>query len=71
MQISKDSILPARVLNEDDDFITLEVAKHDAVTFTLQRDENNQIVGGDRFYTILFITVEDGQGRIWKPWEDE
>lgn len=70
MQVSRDQILPARVLNEDSDFITLEVAKHDDVKFTLQRDEHNQVVGGDQFHTILFITFEDGQGRIWKPWEE-
>jgi hypothetical protein len=70
MYFTTEHVTPCRVLNEDDDFLTMEVAKRDDVTFSFQRDENNQIVGGDRFYTILFVRFEDGEPVIWKPWED-
>ncbi len=69
-QLSRDLILPARVLAEDDDFITLEVGKHEGVSFTLQRDEDGETVGGDRFHTLVFIHFKDGAGEFWKPWED-
>lgn len=71
MRFTKDHVIPCRVLNEDDDFLTLEVAKHDDVKFTLQRDEDNEIVGGDQFYTILFVKFENGEPVIWRPWEDD
>lgn len=65
-----DKLLPARVLAEDDDFITLEVAKHDGVTFHLQQDAEGETVGGDRFFTILFIHAVDGKGVAWLPWKE-
>lgn len=71
MNFTTDHVIACRVLNEDDDFLTLEVAKHDDATFTLQRDEDNEIVGGDRFHTILFVKFENGEPVIWKPWEDD
>lgn len=64
------SLLVSRVLNEDDDFITLEVAKHDRVTFHLQQDADGETVGGDKFYTVVFVH-NDGSGKAvpWLPWE--
>lgn len=65
-----DDLLVARVLNEDNDFITLEVGKRNDVSFTLQRDENNEVVGGDQFYTLIFVRADGGEPEVWKPWED-
>lgn len=63
-------ILPSRVLSEDDDFITIEVAKHDGVTFHLQMDDEGEVVGGDRFLTLMFVHHVDGEGMTtWLPWE--
>lgn len=59
-----DDVVPARVISEDDDFILLEVGKHEGVKFTL--DEN---VENNRFETILFCSFKDGQPTFRKPWE--
>jgi len=61
----------SRVLNEDDDFITLEVGKRDDVTFHLQQNDEGETVGGDRFLTVLFVK-SDGQGgaEAWDPFTD-
>jgi len=69
MDLNRDLILPARVLAEDDDFITLEVGKHDAVSFTLQQNEHGETVGGDRFHTLVFIHFTGDGAEFWKPWE--
>lgn len=61
----------SRVLAEDDDFITLEVGKHDGVTFHLQQNEEGETVGGDRFLTIVFLHEVDGSAETWEPWEAE
>lgn len=57
-------LLVGRVLSEDKDFITIEIAKHDEDYFTLNKD--------DQFYTLLFVTnknMDRGQLRAWLPWE--
>lgn len=71
MQLHRDMLFPSRVLHEDDDFLTLEVGKHDDVKFTLRKDESGETVGGDRFLTVLFIRFEDGAGEVWKPWGED
>lgn len=63
MRIPGEMICVARVLNEDDDFLTLEVGKHDAVSFTLEE--------GDSFHTLLFVHKEGEGLEVWKPWEAE
>ena len=61
-----------RVLAEDEDFITMEIGKRDDVSFTLQQDpETGEVVGGDRFHTLLFVHQVDGAVEAWKPWEDD
>lgn len=69
MKIGREMVLPARVLHQDDDFITLEVAKHDGVSFTLNRDDSGETVGGDEFNTLVFVRAVDGHVEVWKPWE--
>lgn len=70
MNAPRHHVKVARVLNEDDDFLTIEVAKHDGVTFHLQMDDEGETVGGDRFLTLVF-TKTDGRGgmRTWEPWK--
>lgn len=58
----------ARVLTEDDDFLTLEVGKRDDVTFNLQQDGEGEVVGGDRFLTLMFVHQADGSVEVWEPW---
>lgn len=59
----------ARVLHEDDDFVTLEVGKRDDCTFHLQRDETGETVGGDRFLTMVFVHNVDGKAVPWDPFD--
>lgn len=56
-----------RVLHEDDDFVTLEIGKHDDVTFHLQQDDEGETVGGDKFLTVVFVH-NDGSGKA-VPWD--
>lgn len=74
MGIPREHILPSRVLHQDDDFITVEVAKHDGVEFHLQQNEEGETVGGDEFLMLVFVHVPDGHEgepvmETWKPWE--
>lgn len=71
MQIPREMLCVARVLNEDDDFLTLEVGKREDVKFTLQQNEAGETVGGDQFLTLLFTRMEGGGIVVWKPWEDD
>lgn len=59
----------ARVLHEDDDFVTLEVGKHDRVEFHLQQNDEGETVGGDVFYTVVFVHEVDGRAVAWDPFE--
>jgi hypothetical protein len=55
-------LVVGRVVNEDDDFMLVEIAK----------DEHRKvnIDEGDQFYTMAFIhQPDDGQMEIWKPWQ--
>jgi hypothetical protein len=68
--ISQDELRPARVIAEDEDFITLEVAKHDDVKWRvapLPGEENPQ---PQQFLTLLFVHIVDGGVEVWTPWED-
>lgn len=59
-----------RVLHEDDDFVTLEIGKRDDVTFHLQQDESGETVGGDRFFTVVFVHADKsnpGNAVSWDP----
>jgi len=53
-----------RVLREDDDFLTLEVAKNP--------DRELRLEEGDRFLTLLFVQKRPGgrpgDVRAWLPW---
>ena len=71
MKVPRSSIKVGRVLAEDSDFVTLEVAKRDTASFTLQRDESGETVGGDRFMTLVFLHG-DATGMVtWDPFEAE
>lgn len=73
MEIRGDELSIARVLHESDDFITLEIAKTNDTSFTLNQDSEGNVVGDDIFYSIIFMKVheeEDGVLLMYKPWED-
>jgi len=69
MNVGRDMVLPCRVLAEDADFLTLEVAKRDDVTFHLQQNDEGETVGGDRFLTVMFVRAVGDGAEVWKPWE--
>lgn len=71
MKIAADHLCVARVTHEDDDFLTLEVAKHDDVKWHVA-----PLPGEDKptsFFTVMFVhKSDDGKSmEIWKPWESE
>lgn len=68
-----DNLFVSRVLNEDDDFVLLEVGKRDDVTFHLQQNDDGETVGGDRFLTLAFVKRGDDEGTAvpWNPFADE
>lgn len=68
--VSRDMVFVGRVLHEDDSFITMEIGKSDDVEFTLQKNEEGETVGGDRFLTVMFIRMENDGAEVWKPWEE-
>lgn len=52
-----------RVLHEDKDFMTLELAKSDQTPLRVE--------DGDNFLTLIFVHQDDdGQTSSWFPWED-
>lgn len=66
LKIRRDQFCIARVLNEDDDYLLIEVLKKDDTPVVL--DENPD---ANRFYTLLFVKQDDKGGKVWKPWEDD
>ena len=66
-----DKLKVSRVLSEDNEFVILEVMKHDTSTFHLQQDENGNTVGGDRFFTIIFVRNDGGKMKPWEPFEEQ
>ena len=64
LHVRRDSINVARVLNEDDDFLTLEIAKHSNINMTLDPEIP------DRFLFLMFVKIEEGNALIWTPWKE-
>lgn len=63
--ITLKEIMVARVVNEDDKFMLLEVMKDQKDTFTLKE--------ADQFLTFIFVRQGgDGSGglEVWVPWND-
>lgn len=62
-RIRRSDLKVARVLFEDDDFVTLEIAKDEHRTLRIE--------DGDRFFTLVFLkqNPEDGTATVWTPWE--
>lgn len=60
-------ILNSRVLNEDEDFIILEVAKKPETVFHLNP------AGGDIFLSMCFVRTGNEPGMVipWIPWRQE
>lgn len=68
MKVQGSDFRVGRVLHEDDELITLEVAKN--------RDRELHVEGNDRFLTLLFVkaapTVHDpNHVKAWLPWTAE
>lgn len=65
MQIRRSQLYIGRVLFEDKDLMTIEVAK----------DENRQlrIEEGDRFLTMVFVRYDKDENSmiVWTPWESD
>jgi hypothetical protein len=68
VKIGRDDLSVARVVHEDDDFITLEVGKHDGVSWHVAPLTPDHEEAPQRFHTILFLNA--AEGRAWKPWEE-
>ena len=62
MKIQQSDMCLAKVLFEDEDFLTIEVIKNEQRELQLDPD------GGDRFLTMLFIKRADDSYEVWKPW---
>lgn len=65
MKIPLKHIRMSRVVNEDGDWLLLEVPKHDNLSFTIDQ------VGRDRFMSVLFVK-SDGVGgvNVYNPFEE-
>jgi hypothetical protein len=71
MQIQRDSLKVARVLQEDDEFITLEVAKNDDASFYVAAPDGID-APPQVFLTLLFVRRADkGVIELWTPWDDD
>jgi hypothetical protein len=65
LEIGGVDVVVARVLSEDDRFLTVEIAKNNDEKFTLDQEIP------DQFHTMIFLKMVDGQAVAWKPWEEE
>ena len=64
MRANTSNIRSARVIQEDKDFLILEIAK--------QADELVQVHEGDKFYAVIFVRPDGNQTmQAWVPWENE
>lgn len=63
---SQDDVVVGRVISEDDDFMVVEIGKHDGVKWTVEPLPGEQQMS---FYTLLFCRFRDGQPTFEKPWE--
>lgn len=66
LEIPIDWIHIGRVLHEDDNFVTMEVPKHNRVTF--------QVIDGDHFYSFICLDFQldepEHSIRFCNPWEE-
>lgn len=68
MEVAGAEVLVGRVLNEDNDFMILEIGKHNNVSFTLNDDEENP----DRFLMLIFLKQSDSAEQTlenYQPWK--
>jgi hypothetical protein len=70
MKLMRSDLSPARVVHEDDNFITLEVAKNEDVTWHVAPIGDDNII--QRFYMVLFVHKNNrNEMEVWKPWESD
>lgn len=60
MTLRDRNFVVGRVVNEDKDFMLVEICK--------DNDRPVLLCKGDRFYTMAFVKAEDGKLVVWKPW---
>lgn len=64
--VPTEHLFVGQVFHEDDDFITIKVAKRDDIVIEL--GESGQI---DHFLTLVFLHRRDnGSAETWIPWEN-
>ena len=70
MMPSDERMKVGRILAEDDEFVTLEVMKRQNSVFHLQQDEHGNVIGGDKFLTLVFVHSTDaGEVAPWDPFD--
>lgn len=62
-RLSRDDLVVARVLAEDDRFLTVEIPKSQDETMTLNEETP------DQFYVMAFVQPDDDELAFEKPWE--
>lgn len=64
MQIPLSELKIARVLHQDDSFITLEICKNE--------HRQLKIEDGDEFLSLIFVRHDpsDNTMEVWTPWKD-
>lgn len=60
-------LVPARVLSEDADTLTLQIPKNDDYKFKLDENDTTK----NQFWTLVFLHQVNGITSVWKPWEGE
>ena len=63
LHIRREQIRVGQVIEEDDDWVTLKIAKSDLVAFDVE--------DGDAFFTILFIQPHGDELMAVFPWGTE
>lgn len=70
MRIPKKALKVGRVLSDEGDRVILEIGKTDEASFSLEHFELAGSSKPARFYTLVFMRVDDeGTLSIWEPFE--
>jgi hypothetical protein len=60
MKVVKEQLRVGQVLEEDDEFVTLKVAKGDQAKY--------EVEDGDKFWTLLFVQPDGDDMKAEFPW---
>lgn len=64
--MSREDVVAARVIADDDQFMIVEIAKSDDVEWTVKPLPGEDAV---EFWTMVFVSFKDGEPDFTKPWE--